>query len=87
MRVSGNLISNSGETLRRAALEGVGVCLAAGFLVGDDLDAGRLVRLLPEYRPVEMAMNAIYPHRRYLPAKVRVFVDFLVQWFRTREAA
>src|SRR6202166_4684684 len=79
VRVSGNLVSNSGETLRRAALEGVGVCLAAGFLVGDDLDAGSLVRLLPEYRPVEMAMNAIYPHRHHLSAKVRSFIDLLVQ--------
>lgn len=79
VRVSGNLVSNSGETLRRAALQGVGVCLAAGFLVGDDLDQGRLVRLLPEYRPVELAMNAIYPHRHHLSAKVRSFIDLLVQ--------
>ena len=42
-------------------LEGAGICLMAGFLVQDDLDAGRLVRLLPEYRPVEMSMNAVYP--------------------------
>ncbi len=41
-----------------AALEGIGICLAAGFLVHDDLEAGRLVRLLPEYRPVEFSMNA-----------------------------
>lgn len=79
VRVSGNLISNSGETLRRAALQGLGVCLGAGFLFGDDLDAGRLVRLLPEYRPVEMAMNAVYPHRHHLSAKVRSFIDLLVQ--------
>jgi DNA-binding transcriptional LysR family regulator len=79
VRVSGNLISNSGETLRRAALQGVGVWLGPGFLVGDDLDAGRLIRLLPEYRPVEMAMNAIYPHRHHLSAKVRTFIDLLVR--------
>src|ERR1700688_4279325 len=71
VRVSGNLISNSGETLRRAALQGVGVWLGAGFLVGDDLDAGPLIRLLPEYRPIEQAINAIYPHRHHLSAKVR----------------
>jgi DNA-binding transcriptional LysR family regulator len=53
VRVSGNLVTNSGETLHQAAREGVGVCLAAGFLIRDDLEAGRLVRLLPEYRPVE----------------------------------
>jgi len=78
VRVSGNLISNSGETLRRAALQGVGVFLAAGFLVGDDLDSGRLIRLLPEYRPVEFAMSAVYPHRHHLSAKVRAFIDLLV---------
>jgi DNA-binding transcriptional LysR family regulator len=79
VKVSGNLISNSGETLRRAALAGVGVFLGAGFLVQDDLEAGRLVRLLPEYRTVEFSMNAIYPHRHHLSAKVRVFIDLLVR--------
>jgi DNA-binding transcriptional LysR family regulator len=79
VRVSGNLITNSGETLRRAALDGVGVSLAAGFIVHDDLEAGRLVRLLPEYRPVELSMNAVYPHRHHLSAKVRTFIDLLVQ--------
>ena len=78
VRVSGNLITNSGETLRMAALQGGGICLAAGFLVHDDLEAGRLVRLLPEYRPVEFSMNAVYPHRHHLSAKVRTFIDMLV---------
>jgi DNA-binding transcriptional LysR family regulator len=78
VRVAGNLISNSGETLRRAALDGVGICLMPGFLVHDDLDAGRLVRLLPKYRPIEFSMNAIYPHRHHLSAKVRIFIDMLV---------
>jgi DNA-binding transcriptional LysR family regulator len=78
VRVAGNLISNSGETLRRAALEGVGISLAAGFLVAQDLEQGRLVRLLPQYRPVEFQMNAVYPHRHHLSAKVRSFIDLLV---------
>ena len=78
VRVTGNLISNSGETLRRAALEGGGIFLAPGFLVRDDLDAGRLIRLLPEYRPIELSMNAVYPHRHHLSAKVRTFIDMLV---------
>src|ERR1700756_3939618 len=79
VRVSGNLVTNSGETLHQAAREGVGVCLAAGFLIRDDLEAGRLVRLLPEYRPVEFSMNAVYPHRHHLSAKVRTFIDMLVE--------
>ena len=79
VRVAGNLISNSGETLRRAALAGVGIWLAAGFLVHDDLESGELVRILPEYRPVEFAMNAVYPHRHHLSAKVRTFIDLLAR--------
>jgi DNA-binding transcriptional LysR family regulator len=79
VKVSGNLISNSGDTLRTAALQGVGILLAPGFLISDDLDQGRLVRLLPEYRPVEFSMNAVYPHRHHLSAKVRSFIDLLAQ--------
>jgi DNA-binding transcriptional LysR family regulator len=78
VRVAGNLISNSGDTLRRAALEGVGICLAPGFLVEDDLHAGRLIRLLPDYRPIELSMNVVYPHRHHVSAKVRIFIDMLV---------
>jgi DNA-binding transcriptional LysR family regulator len=78
VRVSGNLITNSGEMLRRATLDGTGVSLMAGFMIQDDLEEGRLVRLLPEYRPVELTMNAVYPHRHHLSAKVRTFIDMLV---------
>src|SRR5262249_29153731 len=77
VRVSGRLITNSGEALRIAALEGAGVCLAAGFLVHADLEDGRLVRLLPEYRPVELSVNAVYAHRHHLSAKVRTSIDML----------
>ncbi|WP_439922976.1 LysR substrate-binding domain-containing protein [Nitrobacter sp. JJSN] len=79
VRVSGNLITNSGETLRAAALRGIGVFLAAGFLVSDDLSSGRLLPLLPDYKPVEFAMNVVYPHRHHLSAKVRMFIDLLAQ--------
>jgi DNA-binding transcriptional LysR family regulator len=79
VRVSGNLTSNSGETLRMVAQQDGGIFLAAGFLVHDDLESGRLVRLLPEYRPVEFSMNAVYPHRHHLSAKVRIFIDMLAR--------
>jgi DNA-binding transcriptional LysR family regulator len=77
VKVAGNLVSNSGETIRKVTLEGGGIGLMAGFLVHGDLEAGRLVRLLPEYRPLELAMNAVYPHRHHLSAKVRTFIDML----------
>jgi len=77
VRISGNLTTNSGETLRTVVLGGGAICLAPGFLVHEDLEAGRLVRLLPEYRPVEFSMNVVYPHRHHLSAKVRTFIDML----------
>ncbi|MCK1421232.1 LysR family transcriptional regulator [Bradyrhizobium sp. CW12] len=78
VRISGSFVTNSGEALRKVALEGAAICLMAGFLVQDDLESGRLVRLLPEYRTVELSMNAVYPHRHHLTAKVRTFIDMLV---------
>jgi DNA-binding transcriptional LysR family regulator len=85
VRVSGNLVSNSGETLRTAALQGVGIMLGPGFLLADDLESGLLVRLLPEYRPVEFSMNAVYPHRHHLSAKVRSFIDLLAHHSAERQ--
>ena len=79
VRISGRFTTSSGEALRKVALEGVAVCLMAGFLIQDDLEAGRLVRLLPEYRTVELSMNAVYPHKHHLSAKVRTFIDMLVE--------
>jgi DNA-binding transcriptional LysR family regulator len=79
VRVSGNLISASAETLRITALAGQGIFLAPGFIVGDDLIAGALVSIMSGYRPVEMTMSAVYPHRHHLSAKVRGFIDLLAK--------
>ena len=60
VRVSGNLVTNSAETLRRMALAGHGLFLAPTFMIVDELVAGTLVPLLLPYRGVEFAINAIY---------------------------
>jgi DNA-binding transcriptional LysR family regulator len=81
MRVSGNLVTSSAEVFRTVTLSGGGIALAARFIVEEELKAGTLVSLLPEYRPVEFAINAIYPHRRYLAATVRTFIDMAAKRF------
>ena len=81
VRVSGNMVSSSGETLRLLTLAGHGVFLAPSFVVVDDLAEGRLVPLMTDYRPVEFAINAIYPHRHHLSTKVRSFIDLLSDRF------
>jgi len=84
VRIDGNLITNSADTLRHLALDGRGLVLAPSFVVDDDLQEGRLVRVLDAYRGVEFAMNAIYPHRRLVSAKVRSFLDLLSERFAAR---
>lgn len=81
VRVSGNVVTNSAETLRVLALRGRGLFLAPSFIVADDLAGGRLVPLLPDHRPVEFAISAIYPHRHHLSTKVRSFIDLLAERF------
>ena len=80
--VSGNLQANSDNALRLAAVHGQGLALAPTFLVADEIKSGRLVPVLGRFLQTDHAINAIYPHRRHLSAKVRVMVDFLADAFR-----
>jgi DNA-binding transcriptional LysR family regulator len=81
VHVKGSLVTNSGETMRIVACMGQGLFLAPSFIVRDDVEAGRLVSVLDDYRPVEFAISAIYPHRHHLSSKVRSFIDLLVERF------
>ena len=81
VRIAGRLQANNGDVLRIAALEGQGVALGPTFILGDDLRAGTLVRLLPGFAPPQVGLYAVYPPSRRLSVKVRSFVDFLVTRF------
>ena len=84
-RVSGNLVTTNRETLRAAVTAGIGLWLAPPFLIFDLLASGALVRLLPDYQAPELEIVALYPHRRHLTAKVRAFLDMLVDQFITEQ--
>ena len=81
VKVTGDVITNSAETLRLMALLGRGIFLAPSFVIADNLAAGELVPLLPRHRPVEFAINAIYQSRNHLSTKIRAFIDLLVEGF------
>jgi len=83
--VTGRLEVNSPQSVRTAAVAGLGFATMPDFIARPALDDGTLVSVLDEFVPSGGGVYAVYPHRRYLPAKVRVFVDFLVQWFKARE--
>lgn len=81
VRVSGNYRANNGDMLRAALLAGVGVGMSPTFLVGQDIQAGALQVVLPGLVAKTQSIYAVYPHSRHLSAKVRGFVDFLVERF------
>jgi DNA-binding transcriptional LysR family regulator len=79
VEVEGRVRANNGDLLRLAALRGLGLVDLPNFLVGDDIEAGTLVPVLGEFIRQEGGIYAVYPHARYLPPKIRVFIDFLAE--------
>jgi DNA-binding transcriptional LysR family regulator len=79
---TGNLRTNSVEALRMAALAGQGIALLPAVIIAVDIRAGNLVQLLPEFRTNEAVIQAVYPSNRYLSAKARTFIDFLIRRLR-----
>ncbi|SMF29643.1 DNA-binding transcriptional regulator, LysR family [Tistlia consotensis] len=78
---SGNFEANSADAIYHAALAGIGVARLSTYLIGGDLESGRLVRLLPDYADESSDILALYADKRNLPAKVRLFIDYLVGCF------
>ncbi|MEQ1944713.1 LysR family transcriptional regulator [Mesorhizobium sp. VNQ89] len=83
--VTGRIEVNSPMATRAAAISGLGWAVLPDFIAEPDIQSGRLVPVLDNWIPKGGGIFAVYPHRRYLPAKVRVLVDFLVQWFKKAE--
>ena len=85
VNVSSRFCANSPVTVRAATRAGLGFAMAPEFVVREDIEAGRLIKVLEDYMPREAGIYAVFPHRRHLPARTRVFVDFLASWFRKNE--
>ena len=78
VHTSGPLRTNSNEVVRESVLAGMGIALRSTWDVGPELSEGRLRVVLPAYHASpNVGVYAIYPTRRFLPAKVRVFIDYL----------
>ena len=78
---AGLLESNDGQILRAAALGGLGILVQPSYIVYDDIVAGRLVPVLDDWDLPRLQINIAYPSRKYLSAKVRSFIDFMVEEF------
>ena len=79
MPVSGKFDADDGDVLTTWALDGAGIMMKPYWEVADHLEAGRLQVVLPNTPPEPVSLVMLYPHRHLLPAKVRVFADFLIE--------
>ncbi|WP_420597795.1 LysR family transcriptional regulator [Neptuniibacter sp.] len=85
INVSGNFKTDNVNALYDYALAGGGILRLSGFMLNKAINAGQLVPLLSDYEAQPQWVNIVYPHRRFLPAKVRLFIEYLKQNLDTSE--
>ncbi len=81
VKIRPHLKASTGEFLKDAAVEGLGIILLPSFIAYKEIERGALVQILKEYKLPQMDAYAIYPQTRHLSQRVRAFVDFLVKRF------
>jgi len=77
VRVKARLRVNNAEAMREAVLGGIGICAMPLWAIGAELAAGTAKRVLPDWAPPASAVQAVYSSARHLPARVRLFIDFV----------
>ncbi|MFT3906870.1 MAG: LysR family transcriptional regulator [Steroidobacteraceae bacterium] len=77
--VSGNFDADDGDVLTEWALQGAGVVMKPYWEVADHLRSGALELVLQKYPPAPVNLVMLYPHRQLVSAKVKTFVDFMMQ--------
>ncbi|MGA4447887.1 LysR family transcriptional regulator [Ectopseudomonas chengduensis] len=83
VKVAGNLDCNDGELLYSWVKQGLGIGWRSTWEIQAELKAGELVTVLDEYALPAYDIQAVYPQQRYLPAKVRFFIDYLKDIYNT----
>ncbi|MFT0890775.1 LysR family transcriptional regulator [Pseudochelatococcus sp. G4_1912] len=82
VRINAPIRTNSSEVVREAVIAGMGIALRSTWDIGAELRSGQLRAVLPGYgASSRVAVNAVYPSRRHMEQKVRVFVDYLAEIF------
>jgi DNA-binding transcriptional LysR family regulator len=77
--ISGTMDSDNGQILTDWCLDGRGISLKSIWEVNSYIADGRLQVIMPDYPPVPHTIHALYPHARFLPPRVRAFIDFMVE--------
>lgn len=82
VRIGAALDCNDGQVIREAAIAGLGILIQPLYIVQDDIRDGRLEPVLIDWKLPMLTMNIAYQNRERLPAKIRVFTDYLVNFVR-----
>ncbi|MGF7134637.1 DNA-binding transcriptional LysR family regulator [Paraburkholderia sp. EB58] len=85
VKITGLLESNEGQVICSAGLNGLGIVIQPVYIIHDDVVAGRLVPVIDDWDLPRLKVNVAYPNRKYVPSKVRAFIDFLVEHFDAME--
>ena len=83
LRIEPRLVASNSMAIHRAALGGAGLAVLSHILVEPDIEAGRLVKLMPDFPPTRLPINVVYPSRRNMPLRVATVLDFLVHAVRS----
>ncbi len=85
VKVEGTILANDGQLICQAARDGLGILAQPTYIIQDDLEAGRLVRVLDDWDLPRLTMNVAYPSKSFVPVRTRLFIDFLVDRFRLND--
>ncbi len=84
VKVNGRVQANAADPILTAAKYSLGMIMLPKYIVGKDIEKGKLQVVLEQYSIAPLEIHAVYPHRKYLSAKVREFLDFLQEWMPNR---
>ncbi|CVI64083.1 LysR family transcriptional regulator (plasmid) [Agrobacterium leguminum] len=85
IEVKGLISANDGQVLVKAALDGMGILAQPTYIIDEYLRSGQLVRVLDDWDLPRLTMNIAFPTRAHLPARTRLFIEFLVKHFKERD--
>ncbi|VDZ79497.1 LysR family transcriptional regulator [Salmonella bongori] len=75
--ISPRLSTDSIYVARNAALAGLGIAIVSGWMVEEDISAGHLTELMPEWQATALSVHLVYPWARYYPTRLRKFLDLM----------
>lgn len=79
IQIRGRIKTNNGHAVRNLICAGAGISALTNFVVGKELESGKLIQLLPDYDIQDVGVYAVYHHQQKQQAKIRTFIDFLVE--------